>query len=86
MEKKQTRGLEVHFTDGSKASVSFLTQTEDQYRRKLGFDEIIKKRTLVVEADGATYVVPFENIKYIRVFPAPEFTDPTIIKGASFTT
>jgi hypothetical protein len=77
--------LVAHFTDGSKSGVSFPIQAEDQYRRKAGFDEIIKKCTLVAEADGATYVIPGENIKYLSVFPVPEFTDPAIIKGARFT-
>jgi len=85
MEKLLTRGLTVHFTDGTRINVSFPTQTEDQYRRKLGVEEILKRRALIIEADGATHVIPFENIKYMTVFPAPEITDLGVIKGGSIS-
>jgi len=84
MEQKQTRGLVIHFMDGNKISVSFQKQTEDAYRRKVGIEEIIKRRTMIVEADGAMHVIPFENVRYMTIYPAPEFADPTVIKGASF--
>ncbi len=65
--------------------VSFPTQTEDLYRRKLMIDEIVKKRMLMIEADGGIHFVPLENIKYMSVYPAGEHTDPGILKGAHFS-
>jgi hypothetical protein len=84
MGQKQTRGLVIHFMDGSKINVSFQQQTEDAYRRKVGVEEILKRRTLIVEVDGQTHLIPFENVKYMTISPAPEFADPAVIKGASF--
>lgn len=85
MEKSPQRGLQIHFMDGSSIVVSFPTQTEDQYRRKLMVDEIVKKRMLMVEADGGIHFVPLDNIKYMSVYPAAEHADPAIIKGAHFS-
>jgi len=84
MENKQTRGLVIHFMDGSKISVSFQQQTEDAYRRKVGVEEIMKRRTVIVEAEGAMQVIPFENVKFMTIYPAPELADPSVIKGATF--
>jgi hypothetical protein len=84
MEQKKTLGLVIHFFDGSKISVTFQQQTEDAYRRKVGIEEIIKRRTIIVEADGAMQVIPFENVKYMTIYPAPELADHAIIKGATF--
>jgi len=83
MENKHTRGLSIHFMDGSRIKVSFPQQTEDAYRRKVGVEEIMKRRTIIVEADGAMHVIPFENVKYMTIYPAPELADPSVIKGAA---
>jgi hypothetical protein len=48
-------------------------------------DEIVKKRMLMVEADGGIHFVPLENIKYMSVYPAAEHADAGIIKGAHFS-
>jgi hypothetical protein len=84
MDNKHSRGLVIHFTDGSKINVSFPQQTDDAYRRKVGIEEIMKRRTIIVEADGAMHVIPFENVKYMTIYPAPELADPSVIKGATF--
>ena len=84
MDNKHSRGLVIHFMDGSKINVSFPQQTEDAYRRKVGIEEIMKRRTIIVEAEGAMQVIPFENVKFMTIYPAPELADPSVIKGATF--
>ncbi len=34
-------------------------------------EAVLKQRMLVIEADGCLHFVPFENVKYMSVFPAP---------------
>jgi hypothetical protein len=85
MEKSPQRGLQIHFMDGSSLKVSFPTQSEDQYRRKLMIEEILKRRMLMVEADGGVHFIPLENIKYMSVYPASEQADIGVIKGAHFS-
>jgi hypothetical protein len=38
----------------------------------------------VVEADGALVLIPFENVKYLQVYPAPKKLPGGVIRGASF--
>ena len=85
MTKALERGLNIHFIDGSSVSVEFPTQTEDQYRRKMLLDECLKKRVLIIEGEGTLHLVPFENIKYMSVFPAPEGLGAGVIKGGKFS-
>jgi hypothetical protein len=85
MEKSPQRGLNIHFMDGTSAQVTFPEQTDDLYRRKLMVDEMLKRRALIIEADGALHFIPLENVKYMTVFPAGESADAGVIKGASFT-
>ena len=35
-------------------------------------EAVLKQRMLMIEADGCLHFVPFENIKYMSVFPAPD--------------
>jgi len=44
MEKPPRQTLNIHFMDGSTINVSFPTQTENRYQRKLIIEEILKKR------------------------------------------
>lgn len=79
------RGLNIHFIDGSSLTVAFPIQSEDKYQRKMMGDEFIKKRVLIIEAEGALHFVPFENIKYMSLFPVPEGAGAGAIQGAKFS-
>jgi hypothetical protein len=78
----ENRGMRIHFVDGTTLAVSFPPQRENRAGREILFDEIIKRRLLVVAADGAVHVIPFENVKYISVYPQPAELDKSIIQGA----
>jgi hypothetical protein len=86
MDKSPQRGLTIFFMDGTSAQVTFPVQNEDLYRRKVMLDEILKRRALAIEADGAVHFIPLDNVKYMTIFPAGETVDPGTIKGASFST
>ena len=85
MEKTPQRGLNIHFMDGSTVKIEFPVQTEDLYRRKVMIDEVLKRRALLVEADGGIHFIPLDNVKYMSVFPAGEHADAGVIKGATFS-
>lgn len=85
MEKTPQRGLTIYFMDGSSARVEFPVQTEDLYRRKLLVEEILKRRALMIEAEGAVHFIPLDNVKYMTIYPAGDSADPAIIKGTTFT-
>jgi hypothetical protein len=81
---EENRGMRIHFVDGTTLAVSFPPQRENRAGREILFDEIMKRRLLTIAADGAVHVIPFENVKYISVYPEPAELDKTIIRGASF--
>ncbi len=85
MEHTPQRGLTIYFMDGTSAQVTFPVQEQDLYRRKLMVDEILKRRALMIEAEGAVHFIPLDNVKYMTIFPAGDSADPAIIKGASFS-
>ena len=66
------RALVVHFTDGSNLALDFPKQAPNDYAAALKLDEVLKKRQLLVEADGALLMIPFENVKYLQLYPAPK--------------
>ncbi|OGA21763.1 MAG: hypothetical protein A3I02_05425 [Betaproteobacteria bacterium RIFCSPLOWO2_02_FULL_67_26] len=81
MENK--RALTVYFSDGSKLSLDFPRQAPNEHAAAVKVDELLKKRHLLVEADGAMLLIPFENVKYLQVYPAPSLPGLDCIKGAS---
>ena len=86
MAESPQRGLNIYFTDGTSAQITFPVQTEDLYRRKLMIDDMLKRRALMVEAEGGMHIIPLENVKYMSIFPAGDTSaDAGFIKGATFT-
>ena len=79
------RGLTIHFNDGTSLTVEFSDQALNEYARNIMRQEIVKQRILTIEAEGALLHIPFENIKYMTVFPAPEEAPKFAIRGASIS-
>jgi len=79
----EQRRLIIHFVDGSKKLLEFPQQVADaSVAAKL--QEALEARHLVIEADGALVVIPFENICYLQAYPAPKKLPGYAIKGATF--
>jgi len=79
------RGLTIHFNDGTFLTIEFPEQAANEYARTIMEQEILKRRILTVEAEGALLYIPFENIKYMTVFPGPEDAPKFAIRGASIS-
>ena len=80
------RGVTIHFNDGTKLSMDFPRQTKNEAAVLLKLDDVLKKRYMLFEADGALLMIPFENVRYVQLYPAPpEIPGHTYIKGASAT-
>jgi len=45
---------------------------------------VLKKRALLIEAEGAIHCIPFDNIKFMNIYPvaAAEVGGLGLIKGA----
>jgi len=82
---KEPRRLIIHFVDGSKKLLEFPQQVADSDSTMAArLKEALEARHLVIEADGALVVIPFENIRYLQAYPAPKKLPSYAIKGASF--
>ena len=82
----QKRGLIINFMDGTKKVLEFPQQVADSdVAAAAKLKEALEARRLVIEAEGALVVIPFENIKYLQLYPAPKKLPAGVIRGASFT-
>ncbi len=75
------RFLTVHFTDGSKLSVSFPQQVQDPSRMASMVEKALDARQLAIDVSGELFVVPINNVKYLQLHPTPEKLPDTVIRG-----
>ena len=81
----EERRLIIHFVDGSKKLLEFPKQESySEATLAARLNEALEARHLMIEADGALVVIPFENIRYLQAYPAPKKLPSYAIKGASF--
>ena len=81
----EKRGIIIHFMDGSKKLLEFPQQVADSDASAAAkLKQALEARKLVIEAEGALIVIPFENVKYLQVYPAPKKLPAGVIRGASF--
>ena len=85
MAEAPRRGMIIYFTDGTKKTLDFPQQLADtDSTAALRIKDALEARHLVIEAEGALIVIPFENVKYVQVHPVPKKLPPGVIRGASF--
>lgn len=49
-------------------------------------DDVLKKRYAMFEAEDTLLLIPFENVKYLQIYPAPkDVPGHTYIKDATLT-
>ena len=81
----EKRGIIIHFMDGSKKLLEFPQQVADTDASAAAkLKEALEAGKLVIEAEGALIVIPFDNVKYLQVHPAPKKLPAGVIRGASF--
>jgi hypothetical protein len=79
------REMTIHYMDGSSMKIDFPVQAPNESAQVIKLKEALAARHLVIEADGALLVVPFENVKYIQAYPAPAKLPENAIRAASFS-
>jgi len=77
------RGMTIHFMDGVKLQVDFPKQVKSDEAVPLRLDKIITHQGLLVAADGALLMIPFANVRYLQVYPAPGKLPDYAIKEAT---
>ena len=77
------RYLTIHFTDGSKLSVTFPKQTDLLYKIMSRVEKALDADKLAIEIGGELFVIPMNNIKYMQVSKYTEKLPETVIRGGS---
>jgi len=68
----EKRGVSIFFNDGSKVTLDFPKQSANDAAAQMKLEDVLKKRYVMFETDGTLMLIPFENVKYIQLYPAPE--------------
>jgi hypothetical protein len=87
-----TRGLTIHFNDGSKVSYGFPEQAANAAARQIRMQEFLKSPYLMIIADDVLNAFPVANIKAIQMplneaikqgveLPAHVITDAVVTRG-----
>ena len=76
------RHMVIYFMDGSNTKLSFPKQVRSDETVPIRLDAALDKPALIVEAEGGVMAIPFANIKYIRIYPAPKVLPDYVIKHA----
>ena len=85
-----TRGLTVHFNDGSKVSYGFPEQAANDAARQIRMQEFLKSPYLMVISDGILTAFPVANIKAIQLAIDEKMAEEAklpahVIRGAILT-
>jgi hypothetical protein len=78
----QQRGLTIHFMDGSKLKLEFPKQTASESAAAVKLKEILSAGYIVADVEGVLMTIPFTNVKYLSLHPAPRALPEYVIKAA----
>ena len=79
----EKRFLTIHFTDGTKMSVTFPKQVESPHQIVKKVKDALDASQLSIEMGGELFVIPMNSIKYLQMSPAPDKLPDTVIRGAT---
>ncbi|MNC86888.1 hypothetical protein D3C83_25750 [compost metagenome] len=64
--------------------MDFPKQAPNETAAALKLDDVLKNRYMLFEAESTFLMIPFENVRYVQVYPAPQSVPGhAYIKGAS---
>jgi len=71
MAQIDTRGLTVHFMDGSKMRFTGPKQAKNDWDAIRKTQMILERPYLCLETDDSAIIIPMANVKYIETSPKP---------------
>jgi hypothetical protein len=78
--------ITFHFTDGTNLAFGFPPQFEDPGGVLKRLESLVSEdRSIVVDAEGALFVFPLQNVKYVQITPTAgsEALPANVIRGAT---
>jgi len=80
---EQQRGMTIHFMDGTQMRVTFPRQVTHEESALVRLERMLEKNVMLIETEGALLAIPFSNIKYVQVYPAPAALPDYVVRQAS---
>ena len=77
----EPRMMTIYFTDGTDLKVRFPKQDIEESKKKTTIERILNQQLLVLEGDGAAYMFPYHNIKYIKLSPSDMPLPDSTVRG-----
>ena len=71
MEREDSRGMTVHFMDGSKMRFTGPKQAKDDWDAIRKMQLILDRPYLCLETEDSAIIIPMANVKYIESSPKP---------------
>ena len=81
MAQTDTRGLTVHFMDGSKMRFTGAKQAKDDWDAIRKTQMILERPYLCLETDDSAIIIPMANVKYIETSPKPSSVPEFFLKN-----
>jgi hypothetical protein len=85
MTKQKMGILVIRFIDGTEERLEYARLPQEETNLAARIEEALNANHLVVEVEGKMVVYPFQSIKAIEVFPAPEKVPRAVIRKARFS-
>ena len=77
----EPRRMTIYFTDGTSLIVKFPKQEVDEQTYQATIERVLEQQMLIMESEGAAYMFPYNNIKYIKVHPVDAPYPEGTLKG-----
>ena len=81
MAQEDTRGLTVHFVDGSRMRFTGQKQSKDDWGAIRKLQTILERPYLCFETEDSAIIIPTANVKYIETSPKPSSVPEFFLKG-----
>jgi len=81
MAQVDTRGLTVHFMDGTKMRFTGPKQAKDDWDAIRKTQMILERPYLCLETDDSAIIIPMANVKYIETSPKPPSVPEFFLKN-----
>jgi hypothetical protein len=78
--KIDTRGLTIHFMDGSKMRFTGPKQAKDDWDAIRKMQLVLDRPYLCLETEDSAMIIPMANVKYIEASPKPSSVPEFFLK------
>lgn len=82
MNEEQVTVVTIHLIEGENLTFSIAPSEAKQLGLSDDIENALQRNSIAIELDDKLMIIPYSNIKYIEVDPAPASLPLSIISGA----